>query len=103
MLTEVASLIARRPMSPEDRAHRLDVATRLSHACGCETSGAFGSVALVAALIWVVQPGNADLAHLGLAAVAVLVAGLAGKALGIGLARVRLWLVLRELQRWPAA
>ena len=101
MLDGVAEAFGHRALTAAERAHRLDVATRLSHACGCETSGAFAAVALAASAFWLLQPGDLSLPGLGLAAAAVLVAGLIGKALGLGIARLRLRLVLRTLERSP--
>jgi hypothetical protein len=103
MTREIAILLGFGSTDVHTRTHLIDTATRLSHACGCETSGAFGAVALVATGIWLLQPGNASLSGVGLAIAAVLSAGIVGKALGLGIARARLRVVQRALKRWPIA
>jgi hypothetical protein len=80
--------------------------TRLNRhyvACGCGMSAAFLFVALcVCVLVLAGRPGGllaVSVADLGLAALAVLAAGVVGKLVGMAVARVRLHLAIRSLWR----
>jgi hypothetical protein len=79
----------------------IERARKLQAECGCALGGAFASLALVAAIVGGITR-HADIASpvgaICLALAAIFIAGIAGKGIGIALARLRLRLLYRELK-----
>src|SRR4051794_20622583 len=98
-LDQVYALIARMPGEENEKLSLRDSARRYQRACGCALSGVFLIIAILAAAVFFIlaDPFRWSLIVLGLAG--VFGAGLMGKAIGIGWARTRLWLLHRSLVR----
>lgn len=77
-------------------------AKRYRNDCGCAMSGAFLIAAILAVAAWTLRHGGVGrpgpLAGLALAVAFVFGAGVAGKLLGVGVARLRLALLYRALR-----
>ena len=79
----------------------VDRVEKLQSECGCAMSGAFASVALLVAIAAGVarySTVESPVRSVCLALLAVFVAGLLGKGIGISIARIRLWLLYREMK-----
>jgi hypothetical protein len=102
-LDEVYAVIARMPNDAGEKSRLRDIARRYDRACGCGTSGAFLTIAILAcaACLMLADPFRWSLIAVG--AACIFGAGLLGKAIGIGWAKMRLRLLHRSLiQRIPA-
>ncbi|MGH6941806.1 hypothetical protein [Hypericibacter sp.] len=98
-LDDVYAVIARMPGDDGEKSRLRETARRYHRACGCALSGVFLIVAILAcvACLILAEPFRLSLIALGLAG--IFGAGLLGKAIGIGWARVRLALMHRSLVR----
>jgi hypothetical protein len=98
-LDEVFAAIARMAGDDGEKSRLRERARRYHRACGCGLSGAFLTVAILASMIGLVlaEPFRWSLIPLCLAG--IFAAGLTGKAIGIGWAKVRLGFLRRSLVR----
>ncbi len=99
LLDEVVALVDRLPIDPIEAARLRDKAVGLANECGCELSGFALVAALVLSGIYLAASGNVGVAPVAALFVGTLAAGMLGKAIGIAVARLRLRLLGRSLQR----
>jgi hypothetical protein len=99
LIDEVAALIDRLDVGPLEIARLREKAGRLEAECGCTSSGIFFLVAAATAVLYALPTGHTDLVSIGALTAGTFVAGMVGKAFGIGVARTRLRFLKRSLQR----
>jgi VIT1/CCC1 family predicted Fe2+/Mn2+ transporter len=99
--TTLEQLLRAHPEQQERLRPFVDRAKRYSNECGCSMGGAFLAAALVGVLMYDIWNSLPSGLHLVIAIVEqsafLLMAGALGKLAGIGLARIRLWLMYRDL------
>jgi hypothetical protein len=98
-LDEVYAVIARMPYDQGEKARLRDEARRYHHACGCALSGLFLTVSILACATGLILADPFRWSLLAIGMVFTFVAGLLGKAIGIGWGRTRLLLMHRSLVR----
>jgi hypothetical protein len=92
LANRIDALATRLPEADPRKAEFRRRIAALADECGCEMSGAFIAVALVLSAAYLLLVGVGLGSAIG-AIVFVLVAGVVGKAIGLGVARLRLlWL-----------
>jgi hypothetical protein len=96
-------LMAAFPEREVEQRPFVDRAARYSRDCGCQMGAAFLVVSLIVAIAWVAFAPAASygalLTQVFMALLFVFVASIAGKLLGIAIARIRLALLCRYLAK----
>ncbi len=100
ILNEVDAAIARMPWSEDEKSQVRRRARRYDHACGCGFGGAFLVLAILACMARLVLADPFSWSLIPLCVIGIFCAGLAGKAIGVGWARVRLRFLHRSLIRF---
>ena len=102
-LDEVYAAIARMPNDDGEKSRLREIARRYDRACGCGTGGALLTVAILACAACLILADPFRWSLIAVSVVCIFGAGLLGKAIGIGWAKVRLRLLHHSLvQRIPA-
>jgi hypothetical protein len=99
ILNEVDAAIARMPWSEDEKSRVHRRARGYDHACGCGFSAACLVLAILSGTVLLVRADPFSWRLIPFCVIGVFCAGLAGKAIGVGWARVRLLLLHRSLVR----